>query len=39
MLRRLSIADDEGGVVDIHTLHVAAIEKLKRRRTRSARAA
>ena len=39
MLRRLSIADDEGGVVDIHTLHVAAIERLNRRRPRSSRAA
>jgi hypothetical protein len=39
MLRRLSIADDHGGVVDIHTLHVAAIEQLKRRRNRSAKAA
>lgn len=39
MLRRLSIADDYGGLVDIHTLHVAAIEKRKRRRARTARIA
>ena len=39
MLRQLSIADDSGGVVDIHTLHVSSIEKLTRRRSRSNRAA
>jgi hypothetical protein len=39
MLRRLLIADDYGGSVDIHALHIAAIEKLKRRRSRSSRAA
>jgi hypothetical protein len=36
MLRRLSIADDSGSVVDIHCLHVAAIESLKRRRSKAA---
>lgn len=39
MLRRLTIADDSGGFVDLHTLHVASIERLRRRRGRSAKAA
>jgi len=39
MLRRLSIADDHGGLVDLHTLHIASIETLRRRRSRPAKAA
>ena len=39
MMRQLTIADDSGGLVEIHTLHVSSIEKLTRRRGRSAKAA
>ena len=39
MLRQLTIADDTGGLVEIHTLHVSSIEKLTRRRGRTAKAA
>ena len=39
LLRTIIIADDAGGSVDIHTLHVSSIELLKRRRSRSAKAA
>ena len=38
-LRRLTIVDDTGGTVEIYTLHVSSIERIKRRRGRSARAA
>ena len=38
-LRRLSIADDSGGTIEIHSLHVSAIERLVRRRGRSKKAA
>ncbi len=38
-LRRLTIVDDSGGVVEVHTLHVSSIEQLKRRRPRSGKAA
>lgn len=38
-LRELTIADDSGGTIAIHTLHVSAIEKLQRRRGRTSRAA
>jgi hypothetical protein len=39
MLRTVTIADDSDGSLDIHTLHIATIERLKRRRSRSAKAA
>ncbi len=39
MLRTITIADDAGGSLEIHTLHISAIEQLKRRRGRAARAA
>jgi hypothetical protein len=39
MLRRLSIADDHGDLVELRTLHIASIETLRRRRSRSAKAA
>jgi hypothetical protein len=39
MLRTIIIADDFGGSVDIYALHVAAIEKMNRKRGRSAKAA
>lgn len=39
MLRTITIADDAGGSLEIHTLHISAIERLKRRRGRVARAA
>jgi len=39
MLRQVSIADDSGGLVEIHTLHVSSLEKLTRRRRSSAKAA
>lgn len=39
MLRTIIIADDSGGSVDIHTLHVSSIEMLKRRRKPPAKAA
>ncbi|MEI6465264.1 MAG: hypothetical protein WCQ89_11120 [Verrucomicrobiota bacterium] len=39
LMRQLTIADDSGGLVEIHTLHVSSIEKLTRRRGRSAKAA
>ena len=32
VLRIVTIADDRGGDVDIHTLHVSAIESLRKRR-------
>ena len=38
-LRQLTIADDSGRMIEIHTLHVSAIERLIRRRGRSAKAA
>ena len=38
-LRRLTIVDDTGGTVEIYTLHVSSIERITRRRGRSARAA
>lgn len=38
-LRKLTIVDDSGGEIDIHTLHVSAIERLVRRRGRSKKAA
>ena len=37
--RELHIADDSGGMLELHALHVSTIEKLQRRRGRSARAA
>jgi len=39
MLRLIIVADDHGGSTDIHALHIAAIEPLPRRRSRSAKAA
>ncbi len=38
-LRQLTIADDAGRMVEIHTLHVSVIERLIRRKRRSSRAA
>lgn len=35
-LRMVYIADDGGGQVDIHTLHVSAIESLRPRRAKAA---
>lgn len=39
MLRRLSIADDSGAFVDLHTLHISSVELLRSRRARAAKAA
>jgi hypothetical protein len=39
MTRELHIADDSGGLIELHALHVSSIEKLTRRRNRSAKAA
>jgi hypothetical protein len=39
MLRRLTIANDAGDFVDLHTLHISSIELLRRRRDRAPRAA
>ena len=38
-LRQLTIVDDSGGMIEIHSLHVSAIERLSRRRGRSTKAA
>jgi hypothetical protein len=32
ILRTISVADDNGGSVEIHALHVASIERLRKRR-------
>lgn len=37
-LRQLTIADDSGAMVEIHSLHVSAIERLTRRRGRPKKA-
>jgi len=39
MTRELHIADDSGGLVELHTLHVSSIERLSRRGKRPGRAA
>jgi len=39
MTRELHIADDSGGLIELHTLHVSSIERLQRRRGRSTKAA
>jgi hypothetical protein len=39
MTRELHIADDAGGLIELHTLHVSSIERLTRRRGRSVKAA
>jgi hypothetical protein len=39
MTRELHIADDSGGLIELHALPVSSIEKLTRRLNRSAKAA
>jgi hypothetical protein len=39
MTRELHIADDSGGLIELHTLHVSSIERLTRRGRRSGKAA
>jgi hypothetical protein len=38
MTRELHIADDSGGLIELHALHVSSIEKLTRRRGGAAHA-
>lgn len=39
MTRELHIADDSGGLIELHTLHVSSIERLARRGGRNRKAA
>lgn len=39
MTRELHIADDSGGLIELHSLHVSSIERLHRRRGRPRKAA